>query len=98
MLFATQNGAGANLQACATDSAHYFNSTSAAGINAAFTQIARDISNLRLTQQRPIDSRSISSGLTLPACGPHTTSNATHNETEGKFDADGIADGERQDA
>ena len=50
LLFATQNGAGANLPACATDSAHYFNSTSAAGINAAFTQVARDISNLRLTQ------------------------------------------------
>ena len=50
LLGAAASNAGPNLKACATDAAHYFDSTSATAINAAFVQIARDIANLRLTQ------------------------------------------------
>lgn len=49
-LQATANGAGTDLQTCATDANHYFNSQSATAINAAFQSIAQDINDLRVTQ------------------------------------------------
>jgi Flp pilus assembly protein TadG len=40
----------ANLQSCATDSAHYFNVQSSAGLISAFTVIAGSLQNLRISQ------------------------------------------------
>ena len=50
LLNATANGAGTDLQSCATDANHYFNSQSATDINNAFQAIAKDINDLRVTQ------------------------------------------------
>lgn len=50
LLDATANGAGPELQSCATDANHYFDSQSAAAINAAFQKIALDINDLRIAR------------------------------------------------
>ena len=44
------NPAGTDLQKCATDSSHYFDSQSASSINAGFQTIAQNINDLRVTQ------------------------------------------------
>ena len=49
-LNATTNGAGADLQFCASGADHYFNSQSATAINTAFQTIAKSINDLRITQ------------------------------------------------
>lgn len=50
LLNATTNGAGSDLNSCATDPNHYFSSSNAAAINTAFQQIAQSINNLRIEQ------------------------------------------------
>ena len=50
ILQATANGAGPDLQSCATDASHYFDSQSATAINTAFQTIAQNINDLRVTQ------------------------------------------------
>jgi len=50
LLDATANGAGPELQSCATDANHYFDSQSAAAINTAFQKIALDINDLRIAK------------------------------------------------
>lgn len=50
LLQATANGAGPNLQSCATDANHYFDSQSATAINAAFQKIAQNINDLRVVK------------------------------------------------
>jgi len=50
LLNATANGAGPDLQSCATDANHYFDSQSAAAINTAFQKIAVDINDLRIAK------------------------------------------------
>ena len=49
-LGALTNGAGPDLQSCASDANHYFSSQSASAINAAFQQIAQDINDLRIAK------------------------------------------------
>lgn len=50
ILHATTNGAGQDLNNCATDANHYFDSQSASAINTAFQSIAQDINDLRITK------------------------------------------------